>query len=183
MPTAMGRAIPATATWTARRRRLEPLLGTGPGSRGACFIWRWPHVFRHCVGGGKHADAPRRRSRARPGGLPWCRRDALWIIAPTPQESVITRILRHCKLAFVLLSLPSPGLPSPRLRALLRHAPPRACAACPGRSKPRPVWLRAAPEGGAGGCEVGGGRKRLWDFLYTYLEPCSSPGAPQGKRI
>jgi hypothetical protein len=97
----------------SRRRRREPRIGTGPGAWGACFLWSWPRVFRHCVGGGKRADALRRHSRTRPGALPFCRRGALRIIAAAPQESVSTRLLRHCKLA----SVPPPdcpGLLSPR---------------------------------------------------------------------
>jgi hypothetical protein len=61
----------------------------------------------HCVGGGKRADALRRRSRAKPCDLPFCRRGSLGIIAAITQESVITRILRHLKLA----SVPPPITP------------------------------------------------------------------------
>ena len=50
----------------------------------------------------------RRHSRARPCDLPVCRRGALRIIAAITQESVITRILRHCKLA----SIPPPIAPA-----------------------------------------------------------------------
>jgi hypothetical protein len=43
----------------------------------------------------------RRRSRARPCDLPFCRRGSLRIIAAITQKSVITCILHHLKLAFV----------------------------------------------------------------------------------
>jgi hypothetical protein len=45
----------ASRVWTARTRRREPLLGTGPGCSAASSIWLWRPVFRHCVGGGSLA--------------------------------------------------------------------------------------------------------------------------------
>jgi len=68
---------------TASKRRREPRIGTGQGCSAAPLIWLWrparcaavvhcaslPPFFRHCVGGGKRADALRRRSRARPCDL------------------------------------------------------------------------------------------------------------------
>jgi hypothetical protein len=89
-------------------RKRELRIGTGRDCWVASVIWIWPPVFRHCVGGGKRADALRRRSRARPCDLPLCRRGALRIIAAITQESVITRILRHLKLA----SVPPPIAPA-----------------------------------------------------------------------
>jgi hypothetical protein len=94
--------------WTARRRRRKHRIGTGPGCWATSSMWIWRPVFRHCVGGGKRADALRRRSRARPCDLPFCRRGSLRIIAAITQESVITRILRHLKLA----SVPPPIAPA-----------------------------------------------------------------------
>jgi hypothetical protein len=58
-----------------RRHRLVPLPGTGPGCWGACLRWIWPPV--PC------ADAAR---------------SVLLLLLPSTQESVIMRILRHCKL-------------------------------------------------------------------------------------
>jgi hypothetical protein len=67
--------------------------GQGPPGRPAC------------------ARQASRRSRARPCDLPLCRRGSLRIIAAITQESVITCILRHLKLA----SVPPPIAPA-RLR-------------------------------------------------------------------
>ena len=75
------------------------------------LTWTWRPVFRHCVGGGRRANALRRHSRTRHCDLPLCRRGSLRIIAAITQESVLTRILRHCKLA----SVPPPIAPA-RLR-------------------------------------------------------------------
>src|SRR5688572_9935266 len=75
------------------------------------------------------------------------------------------------------IALTRPSRPSPQGTSAARPSPEPA--------RPVQVALDRAPcgcgpprRGVLGGCEVGGGRKRLWDFLYTYLEPCSSPGAP-----
>ena len=57
---------PAECGW---RRGQEPRIGTGPGCWAASLTWIWRPVFRHCVGGGKRADALRRRSRSRPCDL------------------------------------------------------------------------------------------------------------------
>jgi hypothetical protein len=89
-------------------RGREHRIGTGPGCWDASLIWSWEPVFRHCVGGGKRADALRRRSRARPCDLPFCRRGSLRISAAITHASVITRILRHLKLA----SVPPPIAPA-----------------------------------------------------------------------
>ena len=66
----------ANRGWTRRRRRRVPLPGTGQCSWGACLRWIWPPV--PC------ADC--------------C---LLSIITSITQESVITRLLRHCKPAAV----------------------------------------------------------------------------------
>jgi hypothetical protein len=49
-------------------------IGAAQGYCSGCLTWISPRVFRHRVGGGKHADALRRRSRARPCDLPFCQR-------------------------------------------------------------------------------------------------------------
>jgi hypothetical protein len=90
------------------KRKRQPRIGTGRGCWVVSLIWIWAPVFRHCVGGGKRADALRRRSRARPCDLPFCRCGSLRIIAAITQEEVITRILRHLKLA----SVPPPIAPA-----------------------------------------------------------------------
>jgi hypothetical protein len=80
-------------------RKQEPRIGTGRSCSAASSMWIWgparfaavahcgllPPFFRHCVGGGS--------------------------LATFTQESVITRILRHLKLA----SVPPPIAPA-RLR-------------------------------------------------------------------
>jgi hypothetical protein len=73
----------ASRVSTARHRRPEHRIGTGPGCGDGCLTWigeparfaavapggLLPPLFRHGVGGGKRADALRRRSRARPCDL------------------------------------------------------------------------------------------------------------------
>ena len=76
---------------------------------GRVFALRSGHVSSATV-------CARARSRARPGDLPWCRRGALRIMAASTQESVITRILRHRKLA----SVPPPIAPARCRQAALR---------------------------------------------------------------
>jgi hypothetical protein len=87
--------------WTEGRTVREHLAGVGHGCRHVCLIWRWSPVFRHCVGGGKRADALRRHSRARPCDLPFCRQGSLRSIAASTQKAVITRLRRPLKLAAV----------------------------------------------------------------------------------
>jgi hypothetical protein len=53
----------------ATKRSQELRIGTGRGCLVASLIWIWRPVFRHCVGGGKHVEALRRRSRAKPCDL------------------------------------------------------------------------------------------------------------------
>ena len=59
----------ASRVWMVTKRSQEPRIGIGPGCWAAFSMWLWPPVFRHCVGGGKRADALRRRSRAKPCDL------------------------------------------------------------------------------------------------------------------
>ena len=96
----------------AREETQQGAAGAGPACPRAStvrFGWLlWRPVFLHCVGGGKRADALRRRSRARPCDLPLCRRGSLRIIAPIPQAAVSTRILRPLTLAAV----PPPSAPA-----------------------------------------------------------------------
>ena len=110
----------ASRVWRGMRRRRKPRIGAGPGCSGACLIWLWRPVFRHCVGRGKRADALRRRSRARPCDLPWGRRGSLRSIAPIPQAAVSTRIRRHLTLAAV----PPPSAPARWRQALCACAAP-----------------------------------------------------------
>ncbi len=91
------------------RRRQEPRIGIGLGYWGGTLTWIWPPVFRHCVGGGSLATF-RFAAVAPCGSLPPFFRHCVGggSLATFTQESVITRILRHLKLA----SVPPPIAPA-----------------------------------------------------------------------
>ena len=93
-------------------------LGQAPGAR-VCFgyghvssatVWAEGSAQTRCadtVAPGLATFLPPLCGRREPCDLPFCRRSSLRIIAAIPQESVITRILRHLKLA----SVPPPIAP------------------------------------------------------------------------
>ena len=90
---------------TASTRSQEPRTGIGRGCWVVSLIWIWQPVFRHCVGGGKRADALRRRSRARPCDLyPGVGDDPYF----TPSQAGL-RSASHCS-----------GPPSPRAMCVRR---------------------------------------------------------------
>jgi Putative transposase len=70
--------------------------------------WHWARLLGRVFALDMATCLPPLCGRREPCDLPFCRRGALRIIAAITQESVITRILRHCKLA----SLPPPITPA-----------------------------------------------------------------------
>ena len=99
----------ASRVWMAKKRRPEPRIGTGQGCSAASSMWRWRPVFRHGVGGGSLATF--RCAAVAPCAplLPFFRHCVGGgSLATFTQESVITRILRHLKLA----SVPPPIAPA-----------------------------------------------------------------------
>ncbi len=70
--------------------------------------WNWARLLGRVFDLDMATCLPPLRGRREPCDLPFCRRGALRIIAAITHESVITRILRHCKLA----SVPPPIVPA-----------------------------------------------------------------------
>jgi hypothetical protein len=70
--------------------------------------WNWARLLGRVFDLDMPTCLPLLCGRREPGDLPFCRRGALRIIAAITQESVVTRILRHCKLA----SVPPPIAPA-----------------------------------------------------------------------
>ena len=70
--------------------------------------WSWARLLGHVFALDMATCLPPRCGRREPCDLPLCRCGSLRIIAAITQESVITRILRHCKLA----SVPPPIAPA-----------------------------------------------------------------------
>jgi hypothetical protein len=70
--------------------------------------WNWARLLGHVFALDMATCLPPRRGRRKPCDLPLCRRGSLRIIAAITQESVMTRILRHLKLA----SVPPPLAPA-----------------------------------------------------------------------
>ena len=70
--------------------------------------WHWARLLGRVFALDMATCLPPRCGRREPCDLPFCRRGSLRIIAAITQESVITRILRHLKLA----SIPPPMPPA-----------------------------------------------------------------------
>ncbi len=74
----------------------------GDETKAGTPYWNWARLLGRVFNLDMATCLPPLRGRREPCGLPFCRRGSLRIIAAITQESVITRILRHLKLASVL---------------------------------------------------------------------------------
>jgi hypothetical protein len=136
----------------------------GEEAKTGTSYWSWARLLGRVFALDMAICLPPLCGRREPGDLPWCRGGSLRIIAAITQESVITRILRHLKLA----SVPPPnracpcspsnvrlGRLSPRRRAWacgrrarsrgMRHTSERLKSLPP--SLPQPPFPRPAPQG------------------------------------
>ncbi len=86
----------------------------GDESKTGTPYWNWARLLGRVFDLDLATCLPPLCGRREPCDLPFCRRDSLRIIAAITQESVITRILRHLKLA----SVPPPIAPARCLQEL-----------------------------------------------------------------
>jgi hypothetical protein len=82
--------------------------GDGEEAKTGTPYWHWARLLGHVFDVDMATCLPPLCGRREPCDLPFCRRGALRLIAAITQEAIITRILRHCKLA----SVPPPIAPA-----------------------------------------------------------------------